>query len=159
MRSPRFGVKNATDLLEIEHSFPYHSHRRGVKQLRWFLILLEAIGPDKGEHVSNLAGGTLTPQSPQCPGRAWQVNGSRDGFPPGDKFEGSGQSGKDKPERENPDVNIPPSAHEPYKSLKRFKLVDEFADSEINASFGKTVDAFSHATEAKPKARGSWPKT
>jgi hypothetical protein len=32
VRSPRFGVKNATDLLEIEHSFPYHSHRRGVKQ-------------------------------------------------------------------------------------------------------------------------------
>ena len=64
--------------------------------------------------MSNLAGGTLTPQSPQCPGRARQK------------------------------VNIPPSAHEPYKSLKRFKLVDEFADSEINASFGKTVDAFSH---------------
>ena len=54
--------------------------------------------------MSNLAGGTLTPQSPQCPGRARQVNGSRDGFPPS----------------------------------------DEFADSEINASFGKTVDAFSH---------------
>src|SRR6266404_5262874 len=33
VRSPRFGVKNATDLLEIEHSFSYHSHRRGVKQL------------------------------------------------------------------------------------------------------------------------------
>ena len=32
VRSPRFGVKNATDLPEIEHSFPYHSHRRGVKQ-------------------------------------------------------------------------------------------------------------------------------
>ena len=53
-------------------------------------------------------------------------------------------SAKDKPERENPDVNIPPSAHEPYKSLKRFKPVDEFADNKINASFGKTVDAFSH---------------
>jgi len=72
------------------------------------------------------------------------VNGSRDGFPPGDKFEGFGHSAKDKPESENPDVNIPPSAHEPYKSLKRFKPVDEFADSEINASFGKTGDAFSH---------------
>ena len=33
VRSPRFGVKNATDLLEIEHSFPYHSHRSSVKQL------------------------------------------------------------------------------------------------------------------------------
>ena len=32
VRSPRFGVKNAKDLVEIEHSFPYHSHRRGVKQ-------------------------------------------------------------------------------------------------------------------------------
>jgi len=72
------------------------------------------------------------------------VNGSRDGFPPGDKFEGFGHSAKDKPESENPDGNIPPSANEPYKSLKRFKLVDEFADGEINASFGKTVDAFSH---------------
>jgi hypothetical protein len=50
------------------------------------------------------------------------VNGSRDGFPPGDEFEGSGHSAEDKPERENPDVNIPPSAYKPYKSLKRFKL-------------------------------------
>ena len=47
MRGPRFGIKNAGSLPEIEHSFPYHSHRRGVKQLRWFLILLEAIGADK----------------------------------------------------------------------------------------------------------------
>ena len=31
VRSPRFGVKNARGLLEIEHSFPYHSHRRSVK--------------------------------------------------------------------------------------------------------------------------------
>jgi hypothetical protein len=54
--------------------------------------------------VSNLAGGTLTPESPQCPGRACQLNGSRDGFPPGDEFEGSGHSAEDKPERENPDV-------------------------------------------------------
>jgi hypothetical protein len=41
------------------------------------------------------------------------VDGSRDGFPPDDEFEGSGNSAKDKPERENPDVNIPLSAHEP----------------------------------------------
>jgi len=87
--------------------------------------------------VSNLGGGTVTPQSPQCPGYACQVNGSRDGFPPGDEFEGSGHSAEDKSERENPDVNIPPPAQEPYKSLKRFKLVDEFVDSEINASSGK----------------------
>ena len=71
------------------------------------------------------------------PGHACQVNGSRDGFPPGDEFEGFGHSAEDKPEGENPDVNIPPSVHEPYKSLKRFKLVDEFADGEINASSGK----------------------
>jgi hypothetical protein len=31
VRSPRFGVKNARGLPEIEHPFPYHSHRRGVK--------------------------------------------------------------------------------------------------------------------------------
>jgi len=32
---------------------------------------------------------------------------------------------------------------------------DEFADSKINASFGKTVDCLQpRATEAKPKARG-----
>ena len=71
------------------------------------------------------------------PGHACQVNGSRDGFPPGDEFEGAGHSAEDKPERENPDVSIPPSTQEPYKSLKRFKLVDEFVDSEINASSGK----------------------
>jgi len=92
--------------------------------------------------VSNLAG-ALTPQSPQCPCLARQVNGSRDGFPPGDKFEGFGHSAKNKPERENPDAifAVRPQA---YKSLKRFKLVDEFADGEINASFDKTVAAFSH---------------
>jgi hypothetical protein len=61
------------------------------------------------------------------------VNGSRDGFPPGDEFEGS--------------------AHEPYKSLKRFKLVDEFADSEINASFGKTVDSFNHEQQKQNRRR------
>jgi hypothetical protein len=52
-----------------------------------------------------------------------------------------------------PEVNIPPSAHESYKSLKRFKLVDEFADSEINASFGKTVDAFSHEQQKQNPRR------
>ena len=94
------------------------------------------------------------------PGHACQVNGSRDGFPPGDEFEGSGHSAEDKPERENPDVNIPPSTHEPYESLKRVKLVDEFADSEINASFGKTVDAFSHEQQKQNRRRvGSWPET
>jgi hypothetical protein len=77
-----------------------------------------------------------------------------DGFPPGDKFEGFGHSAEDKPERENPDVNIPPSAHEPYKSLKRFKLVDEFADGEINASFGKTVDV--SATNNRSRTEGAW---
>src|SRR4029453_3951488 len=30
--SPRFGVKHAKGLLEIEHSFPYHSHRRNVNR-------------------------------------------------------------------------------------------------------------------------------
>jgi hypothetical protein len=54
--------------------------------------------------MSNLGGGTVTPQSPQRPGYACQVNGSRDGFPPGDQFEGAGHSAEDKPERENPDV-------------------------------------------------------
>jgi hypothetical protein len=73
VRSPRFGVKNATDLLEIEHSFPYHSHRRQATSRKYSAVRLRAL-----------------------------------------------------------------------TSLKRFKPVDEFADSEINASFGKTVDAFSH---------------
>lgn len=103
--------------------------------------------------MSNLAGCTLSSEGPQCPGHACQVNGSRDGFPPSDEFEGSGHSAEDKPERKNPDVNIPPSAHEPYKSLKRFKLVDEFADSEINASFGKNVDAFSHEQQKQNRRR------
>jgi hypothetical protein len=103
--------------------------------------------------VSNLAGGNLSSEGPQCPGHAYQLNGSRRGFPPGDEFEGSGHSAKDKPERENPDVNIPPSAYEACKSLKRFKLVDELADSEINASFGKTVDAFSHEQQKQNRRR------
>ena len=77
--------------------------------------------------MSNLAGGTLTPQSPQCPGPARQVNGSRDGFPPGDKFERSGHSAKDKPERENPDVNIPPSAHETEDTIETCQLADRFS--------------------------------
>jgi hypothetical protein len=34
VRNPWFGIKNASDLLEREHSFPYHSNRRGVKQAR-----------------------------------------------------------------------------------------------------------------------------
>jgi len=61
--------------------------------------------------VSNLAGCTVSSDGPHCPSHhACQVNGSRDGFPPGDQFEGSGHSAEDKPERENPGVNIPPSA-------------------------------------------------
>ena len=60
--------------------------------------------------MSNLAGCTVSSDGPHCPSHACQVNGSRDGFPPGDQFEGSGHSAEDKPERENPDVNIPPSA-------------------------------------------------
>src|SRR5437667_7213400 len=57
------------------------------------------------------------------------------------------------PSARNPEVNIPPSAHEPYKSLKRFELVDEFADSEINASFSKIVDAFSHEQQKQNRRR------
>jgi len=83
----------------------------------------------------------------------------KDGFPPGDKFEGFGHSAEDKPERKNPDVNIPPSAHEPYKSLKRFKLVDEFADGEITLPLAKPSMFQPRTTEAEPKARGSWPET
>src|SRR5262245_1414927 len=49
VRNPRFGIKNARHLLKIEHSFSYHSHRRGVKQARQFLVLLEATGPEKEE--------------------------------------------------------------------------------------------------------------
>ena len=110
--------------------------------------------------MSNLAACTLTPQSPQCPGHACQVNGSRDGFPPGDKFEGFGHSAKDKPERENPDVNIPPSAHEPFTnrsnalsssmSLPIVKLTLPLANRRCLQP---------RVTEARPKARGSWPET
>jgi hypothetical protein len=82
------------------------------------------------------------------------VNGSRVGFPPGDEFEGSGHSAEDKPERENPDVNIPPSAHEPYISLKRFKLVDEFADSEITLPLAKP--SMPSATSNRNKTEGAW---
>ena len=64
--------------------------------------------------MSNLAGGTLTPQSPQCPVPARESRRKYSAVRPA------------------------------LQTLKRFKLVDEFADSEINASFGKTVDAFSH---------------
>jgi hypothetical protein len=92
-------------------------------------------------------------------GQACQVNGNRAGFPPGVEFEGSGHSAEDKPERANPDVNIPPSAYEACKSLKRFKLVDEFADSEITLPLENRRCLQPRATEAKPKARGSWPET
>jgi hypothetical protein len=54
--------------------------------------------------VSNLAECTLSSEGPRCPGHTYQVNGSGEDFPPGDEFEGSGQSAEDKPERENPDV-------------------------------------------------------
>ena len=73
VRDPRFAVENPKDLLEIEHSFPYHSHRRQATRRKYSAVRPRAL-----------------------------------------------------------------------QSLKRFKPVDEFADSEINASFGKTVDAFSH---------------
>ena len=77
--------------------------------------------------MSNLAQCTLTPESPQCPGHACQLNGSRDGFPPGDEFEGSGGSATDKPEHENPDVNIPPSAHETEDTIESPQLADRFS--------------------------------
>ena len=77
--------------------------------------------------MSNLAGGTLTPQSPQCPGRACQLNDSRDGLPQGDEFEGSGGSATDKPEHKNPDVNIPPSAHETEDTIESPQLADRFS--------------------------------
>jgi hypothetical protein len=82
------------------------------------------------------------------------VNGSRDDFPPGDEFQGSGHSARDKPERENPEVNIPPSAHEPYKSLKRFKLVDQFEDSKITHPLAKT--SMPSATSNRRKTEGAW---
>src|SRR5436305_13649938 len=44
VRRPRFGVKIAMDLLEIEHSFAYHSHILGVIQLRRILVLFKEIG-------------------------------------------------------------------------------------------------------------------
>src|SRR5437773_10446845 len=47
VRSPRIGVKNATDLPQIEHSFPYHSQRRGVKKRGWILVLLDALSAEK----------------------------------------------------------------------------------------------------------------
>jgi len=67
VRSPRFGVKNATDLPEIEHSFPYHSHRRGVKQPGYFLTLLEAIAQTKercveSSRVHSEFGGPIVPK-------------------------------------------------------------------------------------------------
>jgi len=104
--------------------------------------------------VSNLAGCTLTPKSRQCPGRACQLNGSRDGFPPGDEFEGSGHSAEDKAERENPDVNIPPSAHESYEALKRFKLVDELPIVKLTLPLAKP--SMPSATSNRSKTEGAW---
>jgi hypothetical protein len=48
VRNPWFAIKNATDLMDRDHSLPYHSHRRGVKQDR-FLILLDVISSKKEE--------------------------------------------------------------------------------------------------------------
>jgi hypothetical protein len=49
--------------------------------------------------------------------------------------------------------------HEPYKSLKRFKLVDEFADSEIALPLVKPSMPSATSNRSKPKARGSWSET
>jgi hypothetical protein len=83
------------------------------------------------------------------------VNGRRDVFPPGDQFEGSGHSAEDKPERENPDVNIPPSAHEPCKSLKRFKLVDEFLPI-VKLTLPLAKPSMPSATSNRSKTEGAW---
>jgi hypothetical protein len=44
--------------------------------------------------------------------------------------------------------------HEPYKSLKRFKLVDEFADSEITLPLAKP--SMPSATSNRSKTEGAW---
>src|SRR5438552_9074978 len=120
------------------------------------LVPNPARSAQRGERqdVSNLAGGALTPQSLQCPGHACRVNGTRDGFPPGEEFEGSGRCAEDKPEREKSRGKIPPSAHEPYKSLKRFKLVDEFAIVKLTLPLAKS--SMPSATSNRSKTEGAW---
>ena len=44
--------------------------------------------------------------------------------------------------------------HEPYKSLKRFKLVDEFADSEITLPLAKP--SMPSAMSNRSKTEGAW---
>jgi hypothetical protein len=83
----------------------------------------------------------------------------KDGFPPGDKFEGFGHSAEDKPERENPDVIFrrPPTsltnrsnALSSSMSLPMVKLTLPLAKPSMFQP---------RTTEAEPKARGSWPET
>jgi hypothetical protein len=85
------------------------------------------------------------------------VNGSRDGFPPGDQFEGAGHSAEDKPERENPDVIF----RRPPRSLTNRS--NAFSSSMSLSIVKLTLLLVNRrcleprATEAKPQARGSWP--
>src|SRR5262249_17485728 len=79
------------------------------------------------EDVSNLAACTVTPGSPHCPGGACQMNGSGDSFPAGDEFEGSSRSAADQPKRENPDVNVSPSADETEETIETPQLADRFS--------------------------------
>src|SRR5438046_10326167 len=55
VRNPWFGVKNASDLLERERSFHYHSHRSGVQQARQVPNSAGSDRPGEGGHVSNFA--------------------------------------------------------------------------------------------------------
>src|SRR6267142_827648 len=66
-----------------------------------------------------------------------------------------GWRSQEKPDCQDPDINIASSADEPDESLERTELVDEFTGSEINASLRQTVDAFS-CEQQEQITKGVW---
>src|SRR5688500_17347542 len=73
--------------------------------------------------VSSLPGRLPTPQPP---GGAGKVDGRGGGFPPGDDFERPGHTAEEEAKREDPDVNIPPSADQPEEAIERPELGHRF---------------------------------
>ena len=64
-----------------------------------------------------------------------------------------------KSNRQDPDVNVAPSAYEPDKALERAKLVYHLSGGRINAGFRQTINCFRYQQQKQvTKAPGSWPE-
>ena len=65
-------------------------------------------------------------------------------FQPGHDNKSLARRPQKKARRQNPDVNIPPSAHEPDHAFEGAKFIDYFSAGEINASFGHQIGRLSY---------------